>query len=157
MLQPQGASSCCCCQVTSAVSDSVRPQRPQSTRLPIPGTLQASTLEWGAIAFSTGSLHSFLKPNPFADNTSHPRGPSFFLENPVSQKKEKERKSSVRKSPQAWSFPHFISQQPALCFLARGFTRPSSELCHKRGIQVPIAPVKGVPARVAVQDSKSDF
>ena len=43
--------SCCCC-VTSVVSDSVRPQRRQPTRLPVPGILQARTLEWVAIAFS---------------------------------------------------------------------------------------------------------
>ena len=35
----------CYCQVTSVVSDSVRPQRRQPTRLPIPGILQARTLE----------------------------------------------------------------------------------------------------------------
>ena len=38
---------CCCCCVTSVVSDSVQP-----TRLPIPGILQARTLEWVAISFS---------------------------------------------------------------------------------------------------------
>ena len=38
----------CYCQVTSVVSDSVRPQRRQPTRLPIPGILQARVLEWGA-------------------------------------------------------------------------------------------------------------
>ena len=32
--------------------DSVRPHRQQPTRLPIPGTLQARTLEWVAISFS---------------------------------------------------------------------------------------------------------
>ena len=35
----------CYCQVTSVVSDSVRPQRWQPTRLPCPGILQARTLE----------------------------------------------------------------------------------------------------------------
>ena len=34
------------------VSDSVRPHRRQPTRLPIPGILQARTLEWVAISFS---------------------------------------------------------------------------------------------------------
>ena len=34
------------------MSDSVRPHRPQSTRFPIPGILQARTLEWVAISFS---------------------------------------------------------------------------------------------------------
>ena len=46
---------CCCrcrCQVTSVVSDSVRPHRRQPTRLPIPVILQARTLEWVAISFS---------------------------------------------------------------------------------------------------------
>ena len=34
------------------MSDSVRPQRRQPTRLPVPGILQARTLEWLAISFS---------------------------------------------------------------------------------------------------------
>ena len=34
------------------MSDSVRPHRRQPTRLPIPGILQARTLEWIAISFS---------------------------------------------------------------------------------------------------------
>ena len=34
------------------MSDSVRPHRRQPTRLPIPGILQARTLEWVAISFS---------------------------------------------------------------------------------------------------------
>ena len=38
--------------VTSVVSDSVRPQRRQPSRLPIYGILQARTLEWVAIFFS---------------------------------------------------------------------------------------------------------
>ena len=42
----------CCCWVTSVVSDSVRPHRGQSARLPVPGILQARTLEWVAISFS---------------------------------------------------------------------------------------------------------
>ena len=33
-------------------ADSVRPQRRQPTRLPLPGILQARTLEWVAISFS---------------------------------------------------------------------------------------------------------
>ena len=44
------AGSCCC--VASVVSDSVRPHRQQPTRLPVPGILQARTLEWVAISFS---------------------------------------------------------------------------------------------------------
>ena len=36
----------------SVVSDSVRPHRWQPTRLPVPGILQARTLEWVAISFS---------------------------------------------------------------------------------------------------------
>jgi len=43
---------CCCCYVALVVSDSVRPHRWQPTRLPIPGILQARTLEWVAISFS---------------------------------------------------------------------------------------------------------
>ena len=35
------------------MSDSVRPHRRQPTRLPIPGILQARTLEWVAISFSS--------------------------------------------------------------------------------------------------------
>ena len=36
----------------SVVSDSVRPHRRQPTRLPVPGILQARTLEWVTISFS---------------------------------------------------------------------------------------------------------
>ena len=36
----------------SVVSGSVRPHRWQPTRFPVPGSLQARTLEWAAIAFS---------------------------------------------------------------------------------------------------------
>ena len=43
---------CCCCYVTLVVSDSVRPHRRQPIRLPVPGILQARTLEWVAISFS---------------------------------------------------------------------------------------------------------
>ena len=45
-------SLCCCCCVASVVSDSVRPHRRQPTRPPVPGILQARTLEWVAISFS---------------------------------------------------------------------------------------------------------
>ena len=41
----------CCCEVTPVVSDSVRPHRRQATSLPVPGILQARTLEWVAISF----------------------------------------------------------------------------------------------------------
>ena len=44
--------SWCCCLVASVVSDSVRPHRQQPIRIPVPGILQARTLEWVAIAFS---------------------------------------------------------------------------------------------------------
>ena len=44
---------CCCCSVTSVVSDSVQPHRRQPTRLPVPGILQARTLAWVAISFSS--------------------------------------------------------------------------------------------------------
>ena len=40
------------------MSDSARPHRRQPTRLPIPGTLQARTLEWVAISFFGGSSWS---------------------------------------------------------------------------------------------------
>ena len=43
---------CCCCCVASVVSNSVQPHRWQPTRLPVPGILQARTLEWVAISFS---------------------------------------------------------------------------------------------------------
>ena len=53
------------------MSDSVRPHRRQPTRLPIPGILQARTLEWVAISFSNLLLrksiyslnHQFLQKN----------------------------------------------------------------------------------------------
>ena len=43
---------CYCCEVTSVVSDSVWPHRQPPTRLPVPGILQARTVEWVAISFS---------------------------------------------------------------------------------------------------------
>ena len=43
---------CIRCYVASVVSDSVQPHRRQPTRLPVPGILQARTLEWVAISFS---------------------------------------------------------------------------------------------------------
>ena len=43
---------CCCSYVASVVSDSVWPHRQQPTGSPIPGILQARTLEWVAISFS---------------------------------------------------------------------------------------------------------
>ena len=43
---------CCCRQVTLVVSNSVQPHGWQPTRLSVPGTLQARTLEWVAISFS---------------------------------------------------------------------------------------------------------
>ena len=43
---------CCCCYIALVVSNSVRPHRRQPTRLPVPGILQARTLEWVAISFS---------------------------------------------------------------------------------------------------------
>ena len=46
-------NSCCCCCVASVVSDSVRPRRRQPNQgSPVPGILQARTLEWVAISFS---------------------------------------------------------------------------------------------------------
>ena len=44
---------CCCCWVTSVVSDSVWPHRRQPPGSPVPGILQARTLEWVAISFSS--------------------------------------------------------------------------------------------------------
>ena len=46
------ACCCCCCWVASVASDSVRPQRRQPPGSPVPGILQARTLEWVAISFS---------------------------------------------------------------------------------------------------------
>ena len=43
---------CCCRQVTSVVSDSVRPHRGQPTRFRRPWDSPARTLEWVAISFS---------------------------------------------------------------------------------------------------------
>ena len=43
---------CCCCWVASVVSDSVRPHRRSPPGSPVPGILQARTLEWVAISFS---------------------------------------------------------------------------------------------------------
>ena len=43
---------CCCCEVTSVVSDSVRPIDSIPSGSPVPGILQARTLEWVAISFS---------------------------------------------------------------------------------------------------------
>ena len=44
---------CCCCKVASVVSNSVWLHRRQPTRpRPVPGILQAKTLEWVAISFS---------------------------------------------------------------------------------------------------------
>ena len=53
-----GCCCCCCCKVASVMSDSVQPQRRQATRQSplgsaIPGILQARTLEWVAISFSS--------------------------------------------------------------------------------------------------------
>ena len=47
-----GRASCCCCWVTSVVSNSVWPHRRQPPGSPVPGILQARTLEWVAISFS---------------------------------------------------------------------------------------------------------
>ena len=41
----------CAVLVTLVVSDSVQSHRRQPTRLPVPGILQARTLEWAAISF----------------------------------------------------------------------------------------------------------
>ena len=43
---------CCCFHVASVMSNSVWPHRRQPTRLPVPGILQARTLEWVGISFS---------------------------------------------------------------------------------------------------------
>ena len=42
----------CCCCIASVMSNSVQSHRWPPTRLPIPGILQARTLEWVAISFS---------------------------------------------------------------------------------------------------------
>ena len=43
---------CCCCYVASVVSDSVRPIEGKPPGSPVPGILQARTLEWVSISFS---------------------------------------------------------------------------------------------------------
>ena len=43
---------CCCCWVSSVVSDSVRPHRGQPTSLPCPWDSPGKKLEWVAIFFS---------------------------------------------------------------------------------------------------------
>ena len=43
---------CCCCWVTLVVSDSVWPIDGSPPGSPVPGILQAGTLEWVAISFS---------------------------------------------------------------------------------------------------------
>ena len=43
---------CCCCWVASVMSNSVWPHRRQPPSSPVPGILQARTLEWVAISFS---------------------------------------------------------------------------------------------------------
>ena len=53
------------------MSNSVRPQRRQPTRLPAPGILQARTLEWVAISFSNAwkwkvKVKSLSRVRPFA-------------------------------------------------------------------------------------------
>ena len=52
----------CCCSVASVVSDSVWPHRRQPTRLPVPGILQARTMEWVATAL--------WPSNPIAGHTT---------------------------------------------------------------------------------------
>ena len=47
-----------CCQVTSVVSNSVRPHRRQPPGSSVPGVLQARTLEWVAISFSSACTHA---------------------------------------------------------------------------------------------------
>ena len=47
----KGSKDSCC--VASVMSNSVRPHRGQPTRLPVPGILQARTVEWVAISFSS--------------------------------------------------------------------------------------------------------
>ena len=49
---PSTVYCCYCCYVTSVVSDSLWPHRRPPTRLPVPGILQARTLEWVVISFS---------------------------------------------------------------------------------------------------------
>ena len=46
------AAAAAAAKVASVVSDSVWPHRWQPSRLPVPGILQARTLEWVAISFS---------------------------------------------------------------------------------------------------------
>ena len=59
---PKGAfflqSVCCCGSVASAVSDSVRPMDGSPAGSPVPRILQARTLEWVAISFSSACILS---------------------------------------------------------------------------------------------------
>ena len=45
-VESQEIPGCCCCCIASVVSNSVRPHRRQPTRLPVPGILQARTLNF---------------------------------------------------------------------------------------------------------------
>ena len=55
-----GYGCCCYCQVTSVVSDSVRPHGLQPTRLPRPWDSPGKSTGVGAIAFSDGCWAPFI-------------------------------------------------------------------------------------------------
>ena len=65
---------CCCCYVTLVVSDSVRPHRWQPTRLPFLGILQARTLEWVAISFSSAWKWKVKWSCSVVSDSSRPHG-----------------------------------------------------------------------------------
>ena len=52
LVMDREACCCYCCQVTSVVSNSVRPIDGSPPGSAVPGILQARTLEWIAISFS---------------------------------------------------------------------------------------------------------
>ena len=63
---------CCCCWVASVVSDSARPHRWQPFRLPLPGILQARTLEWVAISFSIAWREKWKWNHSVVSNSATP-------------------------------------------------------------------------------------
>ena len=70
----QPCCCCCCCWVTSVASDSVRPHWRQPTRLPVPGILQARTLEWVAISFSNAWKWKVKASRSVVSNSQRPHG-----------------------------------------------------------------------------------
>ena len=63
------------------MSDSVRPHRRQPIRLPVPGILQARTLEWVAISFSIASYWRNANQN-YNDISPHTGRNGYHQKNP---------------------------------------------------------------------------